>query len=194
MKVVAINGSPRKEGNTFILLNYVILELEREGIEVKLIQTTGLKLEGCNACRCCFRNKDKKCVIKDDMQPIIDDILESDGIILGSPTYFGDITPEIKAIIDRTGIVSTANGGLLKRKLGAAVIADVIAVGKGGAVHGFDTINNFFLVNSMIIHGSTYWNFGIGLERGDVEKDVESITTMQNLGINFAWLLKKLKN
>lgn len=190
MKVVAINSSPRKNGNTFILLNYVLEELKSQGIETEIIQTAGLKLEGCNACYGCFKSKDCKCVIKDDMQPIIDKIFESDGIILGSPTYFADITTEMKAIIDRVGFVAMANGRKLDRKVGAGVIA----VRRAGAMHCLATLNNFFLINSMIIPGSTYWNMGIGRDKGDVEKDEEGIATMKNLGKNFAWILNKIGN
>lgn len=188
MKVIAINGSSRKDGNTFILLKYALAEIEKEGIKTEIIQTSGLRLEGCNACRWCFRHQEKKCVIKDDMQPIMDKIFESDGIILGSPTYFADITAEIKAIIDRVGYVSISNGCLLKRKAGAGIIA----VRRAGALRGLDTINNFFLVNSMVVPGSTYWNLGVGRDKGDVEKDEEGIATVKNLGANFAWLLKKI--
>lgn len=188
MKVVAINGSPRKNGNTFILLNYTLEEIKKAGIETELIQTAGLKLEGCNACHGCFKNKDGKCVIKDDMQPIIDKLIECDGMILGSPSYYADISSELKAIIDRTGFVSLANDRKLKRKVGAGVVAEH----RAGAIHCLSTINNFFLINSMFIPGSTYWNIGIGMEKGDVEKDEEGISTMKNLGENFAWLLQKI--
>lgn len=189
MKVVAINSSPRKNGNTFILLNHVIEEIKKAGIETEIIQTAGLKLEGCNACLGCYKNLDCKCVIKDDMQPIIDKIFESDGIILGSPTYFADITSELKAIIDRVGFVAVANGHKLDRKIGAGVIA----VRRAGAIHGLATINNFFLINGMIIPGSTYWNLGVGRDKGDVEQDEEGIATMKNLGINFAWILRQIE-
>ena len=119
----------------------------------------------------------------------IEKMQEADGIILASPTYFADVTPELKALIDRAGFVARANGNLLKRKLGAAIVA----VRRGGEIHAFDTINHFFLIQEMIIPGSIYWNMGFGREKGEVEKDEEGIRTMTVLGENMAWLLKKLR-
>jgi multimeric flavodoxin WrbA len=113
-----------------------------------------------------------------------------DGILLGSPTYVADISPEIKALMDRACLVSKANGGIFRRKVGAAVVA----VRRAGAIHAFDALNHFFLISEMIIPGSSYWNIGYGLESGDVEKDEEGIQTMKTLGQNMAWLLKKLKS
>jgi multimeric flavodoxin WrbA len=112
----------------------------------------------------------------------------ADGIILGSPTYFSDVTPEMKALIDRTGFVSRANDFLFKRKVGAAIVA----VRRAGATHVFDTLNHFFLCAQMIVPGSIYWNIGVGREKGEVEKDTEGIQTMKILGQNMAWLLKNL--
>jgi multimeric flavodoxin WrbA len=112
----------------------------------------------------------------------------ADGIILASPTYFADITTEIKALIDRAGMVGRANGHLYRRKVGAGVIA----VRRGGAIHAFDSLNHFFLISQMIIPGSVYWNIGIGREIGEVEKDEEGVLTMKTLGENMAWLMKKL--
>jgi multimeric flavodoxin WrbA len=115
-------------------------------------------------------------------------MLDADGIILASPTYFTDVTTEMKALIDRAGMVAKANGDMFRRKVGAAVVA----VRRGGAIHTFDTINHFFFISQMIVPGSNYWNVGIGMEPGEVEKDNEGITTMKILGENMAWLLKKL--
>jgi len=114
--------------------------------------------------------------------------MHADGIIMGSPVYFTSVPAEMKALIDRAGMVCKANGGLLQRKVGVAVIA----VRRGGQIHAFDTINHFFLINEMIVPGSSYWNFAFGLEKGDVDRDAEGIQTMQVLGQNMAWLLKKL--
>jgi multimeric flavodoxin WrbA len=113
---------------------------------------------------------------------------QADGIILASPTYFADITPELKALIDRAGFVAGANDNFFKRKVGAAVVA----VRRGGAIHAFDSINHFFLIRQLIVPGSCYWNMGIGREKGEVENDEEGIRTMTVLGENMAWLLKKL--
>ncbi len=189
MKVVAFNGSPRKEGNTAALIKHVLTELEKEGIETETVQVGGKSIHGCTACAKCYENKDKKCVIdKDIVNDCIEKMLEADGIILASPTYFADLTPELKALIDRSGFVAKANGELFRRKVGAAVVA----VRRAGSVHVFDSINHFFTISQMIIPGSNYWNVGIGLGEGDVEKDEEGIRTMQILGQNMAWLLKKL--
>jgi multimeric flavodoxin WrbA len=189
MKVVAFNGSARKDGNTAILLNYVLSELKNEGIDTELVQLAGKKIHGCIACFKCFEKKDKECAQKDDIaNECIKKMIEADGIILGSPTYFSDVTPELKALIDRAGLVSKANNTMLKRKLGAAVVA----VRRAGATHVFDTINHVFLSNEMIVPGSIYWNIGIGREKGEVEKDQEGIQTMKVLGQNMAWLLKSI--
>jgi multimeric flavodoxin WrbA len=189
MKVVAFNGSARKDGNTAILINYVLSELRNEGIETELVQLAGKKIHGCIACYKCVENKDKQCAVKDDIaNECIKKMIEADGIILGSPTYFTDVTPEMKALIDRAGFVSRWNDFLFKRKLGAAIVA----VRRAGATHVFDTINHLFLYSQMIVPGSIYWNIGVGRDKGDVEKDEEGIQTMKVLGQNMAWLLKNL--
>jgi multimeric flavodoxin WrbA len=190
IKVVAFNGSARKGGNTAILLKYVLKELETEGIETELVELSGATIHGCLGCRTCSARKDRKCSQASDMgNELIEKMDKADGILLGSPTYFADITPEIKALIDRAGYVSMANGGMLRRKVGAAVVA----VRRAGAIHAFDTMNHFFLISEMMIPGSSYWNIGIGRESGDVERDEEGIRTMKTLGRNMAWLLKKVK-
>jgi len=189
MKVVAFNGSPRKDGNTFHLIKRVFQALEGEGIETELVQVGGNLLHGCTACYQCGQNQDGRCVITTDpVNEWIAKMVEADGIILGSPTYFADVTPEIKALIDRAGFVTRSNGTLLRRKVGAAVIA----VRRGGEIHPFDTINHFFMINEMIVPGSCYWNMGFGREKGEVEQDEEGMKTMTVLGETMAWLLKKL--
>ena len=189
MKVVAFNGSARKGGNTAQLIGIVSEELKNEGIETELIELAGKKMHGCIACYGCFANQDKRCAVDNDyMNECIEKILEADGVIIGSPTYFADVTAEIKALIDRAGLVAKANGDLYARKAGAAVLA----VRRGGSIHGFDTINHFFTISQMIIPGSNYWNFGIGLNPGDIDGDEEGKETMRVLGRNMAWLLKKI--
>jgi multimeric flavodoxin WrbA len=188
-KVVAFNGSARKGANTAILLGYVLKELEKEGIETELIELSGMKIHGCLACRKCSENKDRRCGQKGDMgNALIEKIEAADGILLGSPTYVADVSPEIKALMDRACLVSKANGGLFRRKVGAAVVA----VRRAGAIHAFDALNHFFLISEMIVPGSSYWNIGVGLAPGDVERDEEGIRTMKTLGQNMAWLLKKI--
>ena len=189
MKVVAFNGSPRKDGNTYHLLQHVFTALQKEGIETELVQLGGHLIHGCTACFQCFKNKNGRCVLEGDMvNDCIAKMQQADGIILASPTYFADITPELKALIDRSGFVAGANDNFLKRKVGAAVIA----VRRGGAIHAFDTINHLFLMRQMIVPGTCYWNVGIGREKGEVENDEEGVRTMTVLGENIAWLLKKL--
>jgi multimeric flavodoxin WrbA len=189
MKVVAFVGSPRKEGNTVRLVREVFAALEGEGIETEMIQIGGHVIRGCIACYQCFANKDARCVQDEDMLNMcIAKMHEADGIILASPTYFADVTAEMKALIDRAGFVARANGDLLRRKVGAAVIA----VRRAGAIHAFDTINHFFLIQQMIVPGSIYWNIGVGREKGEVEEDEEGMRTMKVLGENMAWAMKKL--
>jgi multimeric flavodoxin WrbA len=190
MKVTAVNGSARKDGNTAILINLALAELEREGVETELVQLSGKSLAGCIACFKCFENKDRHCAVRnDEMNDIIDKLAASDGIILGSPTYFGDLSAGLKAVIERAGMVSRANGDMYARKPGAAVVA----VRRAGAMHVFHSINAFFLIGQMIIVGSSYWNIGIGREIGQVGGDDEGKQTMRRLGENMAWLMKKLQ-
>jgi len=190
MKVIAFNGSARKDGNTAILIKHVFQELEKEGIETEMIQLAGKKINGCIACYKCFENKDKYCSVKNDIvNECIEKMLDADGIILGSPTYVADITSEMKALIDRAGLVARANGDMFKRKVGAAVIA----VRRAGSIHAFDSINHFFLIGQWIVPGSSYWNMGIGRNKGEVEQDEEGLRTMKVLGQNMAWLLKKIQ-
>ena len=189
MKVIAFNGSPRKNGNTAILTGYVLRELEAEGIETELVQFAGQSIRGCMACLKCQENRDRRCIQKRDIvNDCIQKMIEADGIILGSPTYFADLTAEMKALIDRGGYVARANGDLFRRKVGAAVVA----VRRAGSIHVLDSINHFFTINQMIIPGSSYWNLGIGRAIGDVESDEEGIQTMKTLGQNMAWLLKRI--
>ena len=189
MKVVAFNGSARKDGNTAILIGHVFNELEKEGIETDLIQLSGSRIHGCIACMKCFANKDRQCSVKDDIvNDCIDKMFDADGIILGSPTYFANVSTEMKALIDRAGMVSRANGNMLARKVGAAVVA----MRRAGAIHVFNSLNLFFLIGQMIVPGSSYWNLGIGRQKGEVEKDDEGIQTMKSLGRNMAWLLQKI--
>lgn len=189
MRVVAINGSARKQGNTAILIKYVLSELEKVGIKTELIELSGEKIQGCTACYKCFDKKDGHCAVKSDIvNDCIDKMVKADGIILGSPIYFADITAEMKALIERSGMTALANGSMFKHKVGAAVIA----VRRGGAIHGFDSINHFFHISQMIVPGSSYWNMGLGRQIGDVQTDEEGIRTMKNLGENMAWLMKKI--
>ena len=190
MKVVAFNGSARKDGNTAILIRRVLGVLEAEGIENELIQLAGEQIHGCTACGTCRKIQNKQCkIVNDNVNLYIEKMAAADAIILGSPTYFSMMTSEMKALIDRAGFVGRANGDLFKRKVGAAVVA----VRRAGGIPTFDAINHFFLISQMIVPGSSYWNVGIGLAKGDVEKDEEGLKTMDDLGKNMAWLLKKMQ-
>jgi multimeric flavodoxin WrbA len=190
MKVVAFNGSVRAKGNTASLLNVVLAELNHQGIETELVSLAGKTIPGCRACFQCFEKADGHCVVAGDMvNDCIDKMRAADGILLGSPTYFSDVTAGMKALIERSGMTARANPEILKRKVGAGVVA----VRRAGAMHAFTSLNLFFLIGEMIVVGSSYWNIGIGREPGDVEKDEEGIKTMKTLGQNMAWLLKRMQ-
>ena len=191
MKVVAFNGSPRREGNTAMLLRKVLSPIARAGIDTELVQVGGEPIHGCRACYHCFTAKDRQCMIKDDLvNTCIQQMLEADGIIMGSPSYFSGMTSEMKALIDRAGIVGVANGRMFARKIGAAVAVHR----RGGAVNVVDAINHLFLMSRMIVPGSTYWNFGVGRHPGDVENDTEAVANMHDLGETIGWLIKRLHN
>ncbi len=188
MKVIAINGSPRKNGNTTIAINTVFKELQVRGIETEMIELCRHKVMGCIACMGCAKNRDGKCVLDDDFNGIYAKLREADGIIIGSPVYVSGMTGQTKCFIDRAGLVTKVNGSLLARKVGAAVVA----VRRAGACATFAAINYFFLIGEMIVPGSTYWNLGQGLQPGDIQRDEEGIQTFINLGKNMAWLLEKI--
>ncbi len=189
MKVVAFNGSPRIDGNTSKMIEEVFAVLNDEGIDTEIVQIGGSHVMGCTACNVCFETKNKRCTIDDDyVNGCIEKMLDADGIIFGTPTYFADLSPEVKALIDRAGMVALANNAMFKRKVGAAIVA----VRRGGSIHAFDSISHFFLISQMIIPGSSYWNLSIAWRKGDFEKDKEGIRTMRVLGENMAWLLRKI--
>jgi len=189
MKVLAISASARKNGNTKILLEAVLAPLQEAGAQAELIELAGTNPKGCKACFVCIKKKDGTCAIKDDIvNECVEKMTLADAILLGSPTYFADVSTEMKAVIDRCGMVGRANGDLYKRKLGAAVVA----VRRAGSIHAFDTMNHFFQISQMIIVGSSYWNIGIGREKGEVAGDDEGMKTMRDLGENMAWLLQKI--
>ncbi|MDY6834248.1 MAG: flavodoxin family protein [Chloroflexota bacterium] len=188
MKVVAFNSSPRKEGNTALLVDRILDELSKEGIETESVHIGGKPIRGCMACFKCVQNQDKRCSVSTDiLNECIEKMLASDGIILASPTYFADVTAELKALIDRSGMVAKANGDMFSRKVGAAVVV----ARRAGSIHAYDTINHYFLISQMIVPGANYWNMGLGMMPGDVAGDAEAIQTMTTLGKNMAWLMKK---
>ncbi len=188
-RVIAFNGSARKHGNTAVLIDTVLRELSNEGIETEVYDLAGRPIKGCIACYQCFTNKDGHCAVGDDvLNECIDRMINADGILLGSPTYFADVSAGMKALIERSGMVSRANDDMFKRKVGAGIVA----VRRAGAAHVFSSLNYFFLISQMIVPGSSYWNIGIGREPGEVKNDSEGIQTMKTLGQNMAWLLKKI--
>lgn len=188
LKVIAINGSARKDGNTAILIHYILQELEKNGIMTEMVQLSGQRIRGCTACMKCFENRNRQCIIDDDIvNECIRKMTEADGIILGSPVYFSDIPAEMKALIDRAGFVSMANGELFRHKVSAAAIA----VRRTGAMHTADTLLHFMLGRDMIPAG--FPGIGIGLNIGDVELDHEGIDRMKTIGQNMAWLLKAVR-
>jgi multimeric flavodoxin WrbA len=191
MKVLGINCSPRRGGNTEILIKEVFKALEKENIKTEFFQLGGKDVNGCIACMKCIKKKDGFCHQKNEViNKCIERMLKADAIIIGSPVYHADITADCKALIEVASYALGAAGKPLKHIPGAAVIA----VRRGGAIHAFDSINHFFLINEMIVPGSSYWNIGIGREKGEVLKDAEGMKTMKVLGENMAWLMKKIKD
>lgn len=187
MKVLAINSSARKDGNTALLLGRVLEELRKEGIETELIQLAGQMIQPCKACWAC--GGQGNCVHrKDSFREIFEKMKEADGILLGSPVYSANISANMQALLERAAVVGDMNPGLFTHKVGAAVVA----ARRGGALNAVDAMHHFFLNHEMFVVGSTYWNMAYGQLPGDVEKDTEGLANMENLGKNMAWLLKGL--
>ncbi|MBF0451309.1 MAG: flavodoxin family protein [Candidatus Magnetomorum sp.] len=190
MKVIGFNGSPRKDGNTSVLIQTVFDALEAEGIETRLIHLGPQSVTGCLACMKCHENKDGHCVQKKDaLNDWLDEMKEADGIILGTPVYFADISGQIKCFIDRTGMVARANGNMFQRK----VAAGIAAARRAGTVSAFHSLNSYFTIGEMIVVGSTYWNIGFGTAKQEALKDEEGLEIMTNLGKNMAWLIKSIE-
>lgn len=189
MKVIAFNGSPRPHGNTNRALEIVLEEIAAEGIDTELIQMGIEEVAPCQACGVCGQRKDRRCKREDDkVNEWIEKISMVDGLIIGSPVYFGTMSAQTKAFIDRVGFVNRANGDLFRLKVGAAVAVNR----RAGALATFQELNNFFLIGQMIVVGSSYWNVATALKPGDMEKDEEGLRTMRDLGRNMAWAVKKL--
>lgn len=186
MKILAINGSPRANGNTRQLIDRCLKPMQEKGYDTEIIQVGGVLLHGCNACRSC--KKTGRCIYNDDpINEWIEKMKEADAIILASPTYYANMTSELKAFIDRTGYPLSTNK-LLSRKVGAPIVA----ARRGGAINVYNTIMAYFGIHNMIVPMSSYWNMGYGLEQGDVQNDDEGMRTMDNLGENMIYLLEKL--
>jgi multimeric flavodoxin WrbA len=186
INVVAFNGSPRKGGNTSLMIEAVFSVLRAEGISAKEIQIGNNKVRGCAACGQCRMKKLNHCVFDDDpVNGWIEEMKNAHGIILASPAYFANVTTEMKSLIDRGGF---SCGSMLYRKVGAPVVV----ARRGGAMQVYNALMTFFGITQMVVPGSSYWNMGYGLNPGDVANDKEALETMTNLGSNMAWLLKKL--
>ena len=189
MKVFAVNSSPRHEGNTTLMLRTVLDVCAQAGFEIELFQAGGRNVRGCMACGACSKNIGQ-CATDDWVNEVYQKMKVADAIILGSPTYFSDLTPELKAIIDRCGCVSRRDGNAFSRKVGAAVSA----VRRAGGIHTLDSIQHFFFISDMVVTGSSYWNMSLSLAPGDYNQDEEGIGTMKRLGENIVWLLQKIHN
>ena len=181
MKVLAINGSPRKNGNTALLLHEALAPLSEAGWEVETVQLGGKKIQGCRGCEKCAELKNGRCVFDNDMlNELLQKMLAADAMILGTPCYFTDMS------VDRAGFVAYVNGGLFQGKIGAAVVA----AGRAGATHAYDSINHMFLMSKMLVPGSTYWNMGFGHAEGEAAKDAFALENMRHLGRAIDWLGK----
>ena len=185
-KVILLSGSPRADGNTKQALEIVAGELQAENIETEIVQLGGRVFSGCKACGGCGRNKNGKCVVSDGMNEIMEKVFKADGLVIGSPTYFANVTAEVKAFIDRCGYVNRANGGLLRDKPGAAVAI----ARRAGADFVYAAINFFFGIAEMPIATSTYWNLSLARLPGDVHNDEEGVATFKTLGKNLAKMIK----
>lgn len=189
MYALAINGSPRKGGNTELLLLETLSELKNEGWETELIRVGGTAIRGCIACQKCFEKQNNECAYnQDQFNEIFAKLLKAEVMLMGSPTYFAAISADLKALLERAGYVAYANNHAFTGKIGAAVVA----VRRGGAIHVFDTINHMFQMSRMIIPGSTYWNMGFGLNKGEVLEDEEGLRNMRHLGKSIHWLSKAI--
>jgi len=187
MKVLGVSGSPRREGNTELAVKTALQVLEKGGVETEFVSLAGRPIKPCLACGGC--SDSPHCVQDDnDFEEILQQFLSADGIIIASPVYFGSATPEIMALVDRVGCIARRNGNLLARKVGAAIAV----ARRAGQNFTFAQLNFFFLISSMIVPGSTYWNVGFGLDRGELSADDEGIKTISNLAENMTWLLEKI--
>lgn len=187
MKMLAISGSPRSQGNTEKLLRIALEVLEDKGIETELISLVGKLILPCTACMAC--KKEPRCVLEDDFDPIFHKMVSSDGFIVGSPVYFGSATAEIVALLDRAGYVARQNGNLFNRKVGGPVVV----ARRIGQNFTLAQLLMWFMINGMIVPGSSYWNIAFGREKGDVVEDEEGIRTIRTFAENLAWLLRIIK-
>jgi len=191
MKVVAFNGSPKKEGNTFHGLKMVTDELEKEGIATEIVHVGNKAIRGCIACGKCREYQNEQCVLLDDeVNEWIQQMKSADGMLLGSPVHFAAMGGAMKSFLDRAFYVSGSNGGLFRHKVGASVVA----VRRSGGLPTFNQLNNFISYAEMLIPTSNYWNVIHGTAPGEATQDAEGVQIMRVLGKNMAWLLKLVEN
>ena len=189
MKVVAINGSPKKEGNTYHAIKLVTEQLEIQNIEIEIIHIGNKVIRGCMGCGQCAKQKNEKCIYSnDEVNECIQKMKTADGIILGSPVYFSGITGTMKSFLDRAFYVAGSNDNLFRYKVGVSVIADR----RAGAVVAYSQLNNYINYAEMFMPSSNYWNVTFGTMPGEVLQDNEGVQTMRILGKNMAWLMKSI--
>ena len=187
IKVLAINGSPRKEGNTYHALREVGRQLQDKDIDFEILYIGNHAIRGCIACGTCARNRNEKCrITTDPLNEWIQQMKAADGIILASPVYYAGIAGTMKCFLDRAFFVAGCNGGWFRQKVGASVVA----VRRSGGISTFDSLNHYLTYSEMIIATSNYWNVAHGLTPGEALQDMEGMQIMQLLGLNMAWLLK----
>lgn len=189
MKVVAFNGSPKKEGNTYHAIKILAEQLEKENIEVEIIHVGNKNLRGCTACNSCFKTRDERCIIDDEVNGWIQKMKEADGIVFGSPVHFSDITAEMKAFLDRATYVASANKSLFRHKVGVGITA----VRRSGGLPAYNQLNNYIGYSEMVMPTSNYWNVIYGRAPGEVLQDEEGTQILRILGKNMAWLLKLIE-
>jgi multimeric flavodoxin WrbA len=191
MKVVAIQGSPRKNGNTFFALTVIKNVFVEDGIDFEIIDIGGKHIRGCTACEKCYENRNGKCVITNDaVNDAVAKMKDADGIIIASPVYYSGIAGTMKCFLDRAFYVAEVNGGWFRHKVGASVVA----VRRTGGSMTFNSLNHYLSIAEMLIPASNYWNVIHGLAPGDASKDEEGIQIMQMLAKNMAWMLKMSKH
>lgn len=195
MKVVVFNGSPRKKGNTAQLCERFCGILAQEGIETEIIQVGGRMVRGCLECNHCRRTGKEECVQKDDpFNEWFEKMKEADGIVLATPVFVGNVTAEMKALIDRACYISRmrvrvqGQDNIFKHK----VAVPLIAVRRAGAMQAYFNIMSWFAISDMIVPTSSYFNFAFGLEPGDVLNDPEGMKTVDDLAHNMAWVMKRV--
>jgi multimeric flavodoxin WrbA len=187
MKIVAINGSPRKEGNTALALGAMAEVLTKEGIEVEIIHIGNKSVHGCMGCGSCGRNRNRQCIITGDpVNETVQKMIAADGIILGSPVYYAGIAGTMKCFLDRAFYVAGANGGLFNGKVGTAVVS----ARRSGTTPTFAGLNYYLTIANMFVAGSGYWNNVHGAGAGEAMYDGEGLQTVRNAARNMTWFLK----